>query len=69
MIDAVEELEPVEMPCLRCGEPALMRFAGPCRRCVGELHERFAPHERHVEVEAFEPRMHVTPNAVALKDD
>jgi hypothetical protein len=45
-----------------------MRFAGPCPACAAELREKFRGEARDVEV-AYDPKMNVTPNAVALKDD
>ena len=59
----------VPMPCLRCGREAAMRFAGPCPECTAELHARLRSEARTVGGGAYEPTMHVTPNAVALKDD
>jgi hypothetical protein len=59
---------PEPMPCLRCGAEVEMRFAGPCPSCCQELHEKFAGEARAVETE-YVPKMNVTPNAVALKDD
>lgn len=59
---------PVETRCMRCGEPARLAFAGPCERCAAELRERFAGVAREVSAE-YVPKMNVTPNAVALKDD
>jgi hypothetical protein len=44
--------------CPRCAAPAAERFYGPCASC-GEA--------RDVEVAAYEPKVNVTPNAVALK--
>ena len=58
---------PVPMPCLRCGAETHMRFAGPCPACAAELHEKFRGEARDVEVE-YDPKMNVTPNAVALKE-
>jgi hypothetical protein len=46
-----------------------MRFRGLCNGCRDELHEKFARDGREVEVEEYVPKMNVTPNAVALKDD
>ena len=60
---------PVAMPCVRCGAEALMRFAGPCEKCVGELRAKYPAVARDVDGAAYEPKMNVTPNAVALKDD
>ncbi len=59
---------PVAMPCLRCGTEATMRFAGACPECAAELREKFQGTAREVEGAAYEPKMNVTPNAVALKD-
>ena len=57
-----------EMPCLRCGRSALVRFAGPCPDCVAELRATVRGATRTVDA-TYEPKMNVTPNAVALKDD
>jgi len=64
-----EEFPPVPTPCLRCGAEAMLRFVGPCPACAGELRAKFAGEARAVEGAAYEPKMNVTPNAVALKDD
>ena len=45
------------------------RFYGPCESCRGELRATFLGEGRVVEVADYEPKMNVTPNAVALKDD
>ena len=63
------DLTPTEQECFRCGQREAMRFAGVCSRCRDTLHELFAREGRTIEVEAYEPKMNVTPNAVALKDD
>jgi len=57
------------LPCLRCGVVVPMRFRGPCRACADELHAKFRGEARVVAGAEYEPAMHVTPNAVALKDD
>lgn len=57
------------LPCLRCGTVAPMRFRGPCPACAEELHTKFRAEAREVAGAEYEPVMHVTPNAVALKDD
>jgi hypothetical protein len=47
-----------------------MRFAGVCSICTAELYQRFdVVGDGSVEDSHFEPVVHVTPNAVALKDD
>jgi hypothetical protein len=60
---------PESMPCLRCGAEAMLRFAGPCPACTEELRATVHGEARAVTEEAFVPKMNVTPNAVALKDD
>ena len=55
--------------CPRCQGSADERFYGPCTTCRTELRRTHGNGARIVEREAFVPTMHVTPNAVALKDD
>ena len=45
------------------------RFYGPCPPCRDELRATLGGEARAVERASFEPAMHVTPNAVAVKDD
>jgi len=45
------------------------QFYGPCATCREELRATMGVAPRHVEVAEYEPKMNVTPNAVALKDD
>lgn len=56
-------------PCLRCGEPAPLVFSGPCEPCRVELRASMGGEARDVEGADYVPKMNVTPNAVALKDD
>jgi hypothetical protein len=63
------DLTPIEQDCLRCGRREAMRFAGVCSGCREALAELFTAEGRTIEVAAYEPKMNVTPNAVALKDD
>ncbi len=73
MSDAVDlsvlDLTPVEMECMRCRRRAPMRFAGMCGACRDELCAQYDVAGRSVDVADYEPKMNVTPNAVALKDD
>lgn len=55
--------------CPRCQATAEVRYYGPCDSCRDALRAAIAGVARDVEAGAFEPAMHVTPNAVALKDD
>ena len=58
---------PEEMACMRCGQVVAMRFAGPCPECVGQLRAAFTRDAKTVDA-TYEPKMNVTPNAVALKE-
>jgi NMD protein affecting ribosome stability and mRNA decay len=55
--------------CPRCGLEQQERFYGPCTDCRAELRAKFLGEGREVEVAEYVPKMNVTPNAVALKDD
>jgi hypothetical protein len=67
-MDAVD-LTPETMECMRCHGDRLMRFYGLCTECRAELHAAYDRETRTIEVADYEPKMNVTPNAVALKDD
>ena len=55
--------------CPRCGAATDERFYGPCTSCRTELRVIYLGEGRVVEVAEYEPKMNVTPNAVATKDD
>ncbi len=55
--------------CPRCEEWVAEAYYGPCRKCLDQLKAMYAGRARDIEVEDYEPKMNVTPNAVALKDD
>ena len=55
--------------CPRCGVAADDRFYGPCGDCRAALRLEVAGEARDVDQGAYVPKMNVTPNAVALKDD
>lgn len=55
--------------CPRCAQSVDARFYGPCPDCRSQLRLALGREAQVVEREAFEPSMHVTPNAVATKDD
>lgn len=59
----------MEFRCPRCHVDAIDDFYGPCELCRTQLREAFRSEGRVVEVAEYEPKMNVTPNAVALKDD
>ena len=60
---------PAVQECPRCGALAEERFYGPCGACREQLRARFRSEGREVDVAEYEPKMNVTPNAVATKDD
>ncbi len=55
--------------CPRCRGTTKGRFYGPCPACVTELQVAMATEsDGPVQPIEYEPKMNVTPNAVALKD-
>lgn len=58
----------LDFTCPRCDTPVSERFYGPCERCRDVLRASFGTDGRQVEVAAYEPKINVTPNAVATKD-
>ncbi|MFL6206218.1 MAG: hypothetical protein ACJ739_12805 [Acidimicrobiales bacterium] len=54
--------------CPRCGSAVEERFYGPCTACRAALRASVVGERREVDAAAFEPAMHVTPNAVAVKE-
>ena len=65
---AAEGYPAEEQPCLRCGETVALRFASTCPACTAELRSRMQREARETGPAEFVPKMHVTPNAVALKE-
>ena len=63
------DAEPTAQTCPRCGNDSEERFYGPCHPCRDQLRAAHGGEARTVETGAYEPKMNVTPNAVALKDD
>jgi hypothetical protein len=61
--------EPLSFTCPRCGQDTSAAYYGPCDSCREGLRAQVAGEARAVEAGAYEPKMNVTPNAVALKDD
>ncbi len=62
------DVETLSFTCPRCGESAAETFYGPCGSCRDTLRATLGGEAREVEAAAYEPKMNVTPNAVALKD-
>jgi len=59
----------MEFTCPRCNTAVIDEFYGPCLDCRDQLRAQFQSEGRVVDVVEYEPKMNVTPNAVALKDD
>ncbi|MBS1836454.1 MAG: hypothetical protein JST64_02020 [Actinobacteria bacterium] len=58
----------LDFTCPRCSRPATEAFYGPCGTCRTTLRAVIGGEARDVEVGDYEPKMNVTPNAVATKD-
>lgn len=54
--------------CPRCGSETSESYYGPCTTCREDLRASLGGSARTIEVADYEPKMNVTPNAVALKD-
>ena len=61
--------QPLQFACPRCGAPASAAYYGPCDTCRGTLRRSLGGVGQQVVAAEYEPKMNVTPNAVALKDD
>ncbi len=59
----------MEFVCPRCQTAVDEEYYGPCDTCRGVLRATIRAEARDVGVAEYEPKMNVTPNAVALKDD
>ncbi len=59
----------MEFCCPRCNSDVVEDFYGPCEVCRVQLRDVFRAQGRVVVLAEYEPKMNVTPNAVALKDD
>jgi ribosomal protein S27E len=60
--------EVLAVTCPRCGGETPGRFYGPCATCRDTLRATQGGQARAVEAADYEPKMNVTPNAVASKD-
>jgi len=54
--------------CPRCATEVTQAFYGPCAVCRADLIATLAVAAKDIEVADYEPKMNVTPNAVASKD-
>ena len=60
--------DPLEFACPRCQAAVAETYYGPCAACREALVGSMGGEARDVEVEAYEPKRNVTPNAVASKE-
>lgn len=59
-------MEPFDCP--RCGRSCAETYYGPCSTCRDDLRSTLGGPARDVAIVEYEPKMNVTPNAVALKE-
>lgn len=60
----------IEFECPRCHTTVVEAYYAPCETCRTQMRAATADMARpDLEAEAYVPKMNVTPNAVALKDD
>lgn len=64
-----EQFDLSSFPCPRCQTTMSAESYGPCPSCVTELVATQQGEASDEGPAAYEPKMNVTPNAVALKDD
>ena len=62
------DLDPLTFSCPRCHVDVEEPHYGPCASCRTQLRATIGNESRAVEATAFDPKMNVTPNAVATKD-
>ena len=58
----------MEFVCPRCRSDVDERLYGPCTACRDQLRVLLRREAAAIDVAAYEPKMNVTPNAVALKE-
>lgn len=63
-----EAFDLTSFECPRCAKPTSGEAYGPCPSCVGELRATQRSEASGAEAAAYEPKMNVTPNAVASKE-
>ena len=62
-------MEMTSFVCPRCDTEVQEDYYGPCGSCRAELRASQGGDQQAVAAVEYEPKMNVTPNAVALKDD
>lgn len=64
-----DSVGPLTFDCPRCETSVTQEFYGPCLTCHRQLRELYASESVAFVADDYVPKMNVTPNAVALKDD
>jgi len=64
----LEAIDLTAFPCPRCGATTGQEFYGPCSSCCDQLRVAMAGEATDVAAAEYEPKMNVTPNAVASKE-
>ncbi len=54
--------------CPRCALTVVEEFYGPCTSCRETMRAMHGAEQEEVSADGYEPKMNVTPNAVASKD-
>ena len=57
------------MVCPRCGTSLTALYYGPCEECRAQLRATLGGDPGRAVESDYVPKVNVTPNAVALKDD
>lgn len=60
--------EQQEFTCPRCTSEVTEPWYGPCAACRSDLRATLGGEQRDLAAVDYEPKMNVTPNAVATKD-
>ena len=63
-----EQFDLTSFPCPRCQKTMSAESYGPCPMCVEQLKMTQQTEGSGEAAAAYEPKMNVTPNAVALKE-
>ncbi len=61
-------MELIDLTCPRCERAVSQRFYGPCDDCRSALRASLGGEQHELAAVDYEPKMNVTPNAVASKE-
>ncbi len=62
-------MELLQITCPRCATECEVEYYGPCGSCREQLKATLRRDAQDLTAVEYEPKVNVTPNAVALKDD